>query len=641
MRRVLAVALTLAIIAQPLSAVGAAAQSDPTIERTMTLSLTPERPGSVDVRVEYDVPSNLESLTTTVPATATVRKTTGFVEDGGNYTWHAGGAGPSLTLTVEANRTGVGLRAASSDTGYEFVDTGSWAIVTTPRMSTYWTYVGSNPSFVSHIRTDGPGVAGERMVYLGPSTQYERSLEGQRVTLVDPAAASLHETPTAVLDSIEAASTSMRVRERDPALTFVAAPTTVEWAAAGLAADADAWVRADARLDTPNNVWLHEYAHTRIDFEPAENARWLIEASAEYYAASTTLQQGRIDFQEFAEHLRQGRERFDSSIMTRPGTWEPGAQYLKGALILGTVDRRMRLVTESSRSVDALIREINERDPIVTHTFVRSTVASLAGQETADHLHRYATTTAAPDMWSWSEHREAFSTLPPRFAVSDDPTYEIRGPYRETSTDSIPTLVPGETLTVRATVTNVGGAEGAFQIPLSVDGSTVDVATGTLAPGASSTVELSTTVSSPGTRTLVLDGVRTDLRVMEPASPRVTSLAVTDENLSTDRPVPVSLTATNPTDRPASGDVQVFVDGVVKATWAPIIGPGESRSTTVALSIDRPGDHTIRAGGESVQVSLRGSHGITGVAVPGFTVNGTLAAIVLVSVLGVLSGRRQ
>ncbi|MFB6124904.1 MAG: hypothetical protein ABEJ59_02990 [Halanaeroarchaeum sp.] len=621
MQRVAVAVLVLAVALQPIGVgLASGASADPTIVRTMSFSLTPQEPGSVDVRVSFEVPDAVESLTTTIPSQGTVVSTNGFSRnDDGTYTWEGGVSSPSLTLTLAANQTGAGLRAAEPSSGYEFVDVGPWAIVSAPAMSTSWSYRGPAPSFVRHVRTATDGIAGERMVYLGPSTEYHRTAGGQRFTLVVPDAASLGPDPREILDAVGSASQSLRVGERDPDVTIIAAPAAVDWAAEGLAADADAWVKADRTLDDANDVWLHEYVHTRMNFTTTTNTRWLVEASAEYYAALLTLEQGRIDFRTFHDHLAQGsRAPYDDSVLTLPSTWTAGANYLKGGLVLGTFDRRIRLAAESRHSAADLFATINGRADRVSYAEVRFIVGDLSNDATVSTLDRYATTKAAPEMWSRDQHAAAFSTLPPQMVVGSNTTYRIDGPYRTVETRTLPTLVTGESLTVEAPVTNDGDVAGEYSLTLRVDGHPVDTATGTLGGRQSTTISLQATPNETGTHDLSLGEFRTAVTVASPATLTVSALQANRTTVAVGEPVSLSITATNPTDRPATGPLPIRVDGETVGTWSPTILPDESATTTYVVSLDAPGEHTVAVGNASERVTVDGQ-GRTETTVPGFS----------------------
>lgn len=658
MRRVVVLVAVLALVIQPIAVGPVAAESDETIVRTTTLSLTPEEPGTVEAVVSFDVPSSVSSLNTSVPERATVIETVGFERNpDGTYTWERGDDGPVLTMAVSANQTGIGLRdvsrwrAETMESGYKFVDTGPWAIVAAPAMSTEWNYRGDEPGFESRLATDGEGVAGERMAFLGPASTHQRTAHGQTFTLVVPDRADLEEPPAAILDSLEQASGTLQVGERDPRVTVFAAPTTVDWAAMGMAGDADAWVQADNSLDDPNNVWLHEYVHTRTDYRPTEDARWTTEGIAEYYAAQLTLEQGLIGFDAFRDHLDRGNsDRYGSSVLSRPDTWTAGANYLKGALVFGGLDRRLRVETGSRYIAGDVLARMNAREDRVSHAFVVDTVEDLAGSETVAYVDRYVTTEEAPDMWTRQEHSAAFSLLPPRMIVDEDIQYEISGPYRDVTTDTSPILVPNETVTLVATVTNEGDVSGEYDLTFAIDGEPRETITGTLDGGESTTVRVNTTVDSIGKRLLTLGDTSTEIAVESPASPRVTDLSIDEQTISAGESVQVSITAINDADKPARGEIPIKVDGTTVSTWHAFLDRGETVTVTKSVSLEDPGEHEVTVDSHRITVTVEpgtidageSSPAVepeTPTNIPGFTVGITVLAIVLAFAFATRRGR--
>ncbi|MFB6093721.1 MAG: CARDB domain-containing protein [Halanaeroarchaeum sp.] len=604
-RRPLSALIVAALLLQSM-AVGPALAADATIDRTTTLSLSPERPGSVRAVVTFDVPTNVVSLTTTVPDSATVLETVGFEPDGPDgYTWDGTGADPRLTLRLAVNRTGAGLRAAAAQSGYEFVDVGPWAIVASPAMSTTWSYRGEKPTFQSSIAVDGEGVAGERMVYLGPSRTYTRSAAGQTVRLVVPSTADLAPSPDAVLDSLASASLHLRVGERDPRVTVIAAPTTVDWAAAGLAADADAWVLADRSLGVPDNIWLHEYVHTRAAFQTSPSARWATEATAEYYAALLSLEQDLIDFEAFRDHLALGTRRpYPAAVLSEPETWARGANYLKGALVYGSLDRRLRMATDGRVTGETLLARMNARREPIDHAALRAMVADLGTESTVDFVDRYVTTDAVPEPWTAGEHAAVFGQPVARMTVDPNLSFAIRGPYRDANASQPPILVPDETLVVEATVENVGEEAGSYSVSLAHNGTTVDTARGDLTPGESTTVSLRTTLESIGEHRLSVGPHGITVRVEEPATPAVQSLAVDPSTVRPGSRTTIRATVGNPAAKPAKGTLTPTVDGRPLAERVVRLAPGETRVVEWTVSPESTGRYVVRLAAVSATLSV-------------------------------------
>lgn len=610
---------------------GYAASTDDDIIRTMTFSLTPAEPGSVDVELAYDVPDTVVELETSVPDSATVEETVGFeADDSGTYVWDGDTPNPTVNFSMPANRTGayqydrgpVGQQPGSAQSGSGpgsgprlehddlqgllFADTGSWALVSVPPVSVSWSYRGEPaPGVVRQVATDGEGVAGQQMVYLGPHTSETRTIDDQRVTLVVPDAATLEPSASAVFESIEEASASLQVGTKPDRMVLFAAPTAVEWGPFGLARGADAWIRADQPLDDPNNVWLHEYVHILQDFETTKDARWTREAMGEYYAALLTLQQGRIGFETFRAHLEAGTDtEYEETVLSQPETWTNLGNYVKGGLVFGSVDRQLRLATDGREPASHLVRAMNEREEPVDHEFLLETVGRLADDETAAYLDRYATTDRSPEMWTRSEHSAAFSRLPPRIVTDVSRPIAISGPYRNQTVEEIPVLAPGEQVTIDVTLENVGDAAGDYRTELLVDGDPVAVENGTLDGGSATNVTLNYTASATGPVELGVDSRTWNVTVSDPAEPTVTAVTVSDDEVRVGDSVGVSVTVTNSNGRPAAGNISLWSEDETVTTWTQRLAPGATVTRAEAVSFDEPGEYVIRAGTESATVTV-------------------------------------
>ncbi|GAA0656620.1 PGF-CTERM sorting domain-containing protein [Salarchaeum japonicum] len=610
--------------------------------RTTTLRLTPDDPGTVAAVVAYDTPSNLASLDVRA-GTGTVVSTTGFAETESGLQWDEETANPSFTLSVDVNQTISRSRALPGDVhttpdaaqesgGYSFVDVGEWAILPVPQFSSQWTWYGSGSvTLSSDVTVAGEGAVGGTIAYLGPETTYTATRNGQEFRLVVPASASLAESPDEILASLTNASALLQVGARDERVLTVAAPTSVDWGPAGLEyGGSDSWVLADSRLDTAGNVWLHEYVHTRQDFSTTSATQWVTEATAEYYGALLTLRQGRIGFDAFAEHLERGtRSPYASAVLANPYTWTY-ANYVKGPLVYGNIDRGIRLVSDGEHTAADVLGRLNvDSDGTVTQSEFLSAVAAAGSDDVASYAQRYTQTRAAPDVWSREEHVEAFEGAVARLVASvGGDGVRVTGPYRNATTGSVPTLVTGETAAVTVGVTNEGGQAGTFAATLAGSDRTLDAAEVSVAPGETRQVTVRGTFSEPGAYTLTYGYETTTIRVREPATPNAT-VEVDATTVAAGDAVRVSLDASNPAEYPANATYPVVVDGETVETWTAALDANGTASFETTVTFDEPGAHTVRVGERTFTVTAEETATSTAEgSTPGFGV-----AVALVSAL--------
>lgn len=647
MRRVALVALLVCSLLAPSTAVatGAADPSTatavsastvdyPDVNRTVELSLSPDAPGHIRVVARYRIPETVESLSVVMPRDGTVLDAQGFeARDRRTYEWTGTDRTAKLVLRLSVNETFQRAvdqkRGPDEGRGLAFADPGPWAIVRVPTFPTRWRAPRST-NLDHSVAIDGSGATGGSVAYLGPYTEHTRETPDGTVRLVVPDAATLRPPPTELFDSISHAANGLNLGAAPGDSLLIAAPTTVEWGVAGAAIRADAWVRASQPLSMPDNVWLHEYIHTRQTFGTTNETRWASEAAAEYYAALLTLQQGRISHAEFRAHLRRGTR--TDAVLSRPETWRAtNADYTKGALVLGAIDRQMRLAADGG-TLQAVLRRAGT-DTLTSSEFFGG-IEAVAGAETREYARRFVTTDAVPSLWNASQHAAAFG----RVAVmrTDVRSVQATGPYgNRTLGNATATLAVGERLTTRIAVSNTGTAQGAYDLPLSVDGRAVSNASGRLAPGESTTVTLSHRFDRVGIHSVRFANRTLTVSVRKPAAPAVESVSM-PENVTVGENATVTVSVANRAERPAAGDVVLLVDGEVAARRSVSLAPGGETTLSMSVRFTEPGRHQVLVGERTSVIRVVPRETTASGSGPGF---GALAAVVGVA-LGVIACRR-
>jgi len=465
--------------------------------------------------------------------------------------------------------------------------------------------------------TAEPGVAGDVVAYLGDYEAHTATGSGQQFHLVVPESAGLAESPDAILEALVSAADAIRIGDRDDDVLAVAAPTgAVEWGVRGLqTGPADLWVRDHERLADPENVWLHEYVHTRQDWTTAPDASWVTEATATYYAALLSLEADRIDYGAARERLRRGESSiFDGAVLSDPSTWRNEPNYHLGALAVGDLDRRIRLATGGEGSLQDVLRRLNDDTGEVDAAAVRAAVRAVGGDRLGGLAGSYADGTRRPSTWSQAEHEVAFGSLPARigYRLRETDPVRVTGPYRNRSLGRTPTLVPGERIHVDVTVENAGGTTGDYEATLRLDDATLDAVAGRLSPGESAVVALSGATDATGSFDLRAGDARLPVEVREPAEATVVSLSPVRSRVAPGESVAVDVTLRNDASWPAEREVAVVADGTVVDASTVRLDAGERRSVRRTIDLDRTGRYELRirgaeAAGASVVVRDRGS----------------------------------
>lgn len=624
-----------------------AIQSSATISKDIELSLTPEEPGQIGVEVTYSIPDEVTRLTVSVPTDAEAVSSASFSPADGQYEWNGETNPASLSFTLPANESASGARSPSltQDGEYSFVDTGPWAMVTVPGLRTGWEWRGPDGFTVTlreSVDVAGDGSTGGEIAFLGPMQTHERTANDQSFTLVVPEAASMEASPEAVLDALVGASSRFHVGERDENVWFAAAPTDTDWSIRGVEyGGSDAWVLADSPLTEASNVWFHEYVHTRQGFDTATSGRWTTEASAEYYSALLALRAGYIGFDRFQTYLSYGeREPWRNAVLADPDTWAGGgANYVKGGLVWGNIDRRVRLATNSTYTMGTVLYHLNQQDERVTNGDVLVAVDTVSETDIREYAFEYTETEAVPETWTRRQHAEAFSTEPPH-VTADVGEYRVEGPFRNESFSTPPTLYVGERLTVQAAVTNEGGQSGEYTASLAFEETLLAKTSGTLEPTVTDDVTLSSDLGQTGTYTLSVGRDTVELTAREPALVEVSDLSMSSADVDTGEDVTATVQLSNPTADYASGSVDLLVNDEPFSTLDATLEPGESTTRTVTVTLSESGEYTIAAGEQSTTVTVgNGSASeATGsdTQIPGF---GIIVAFAALAGAALLAGR--
>jgi hypothetical protein len=493
------------------------------------------------------------------------------------------------------------------------------------------------------------GATGDEIAYLGDYEEHTTTAHGQEFRLIVPDRATLEEPPAEILTAMANASDRLRVGDRDETVFAVAAPTPdgIEWGVRGLqTGDADMWVRDFERLDEANNVWLHEYVHTRQSYTTANDARWITEGSAVYYAALLTLADGRIRYSAFRERLAFGEGGYGGSVLAQPGTWQGNANYHVGALVAGELDRQLRIATDGTISLQEVVRRMNAKDGPVSASDFATYLRDAGGSDVDRSREQYTTTADRPTTWTAEQHRDAFGggSLPVRitYALSDgDGGIRVDGPYRTRPLDvggtGEVTLVPGERLTIDVVARNDGGSGGEYDAVLRVDDEPQATQSGRLDADESTTLTFERRFETPGRYTVSVGGATLRVAVRSPATPRVTGLSVDRTEVVAGETATVAVDVRNDAGYPGLLDLPITRDGAVVDTRTVQLDAGAETTVRTDLRFDEPGTYVVGVGNASGAAAVvtvgeqspTATDTQTETGTPGF---GALAAIVAIGV---------
>ncbi|SDL04296.1 M1 aminopeptidase family protein [Natronorubrum texcoconense] len=648
---------------------GSMANEDDVLHQRTELRHLPERPGEFEVETTFEPPEPLRGLEVDLSDDAVVASLEGFEETGdGTYRWDEATGEPSIRYEMPADRTGTVRHDHDDRDGYTFVDTGEWGVVQVPSVGlSLRTPQSVTLGIEETVAVDGEGAAGDDIAFFGPVEEYERTVDGETIRLVVPEAADLAETPDDILESIAAASERLDVGSSSDEVFVVAVPTDVDWGPRGVQyGDADAWVAADAELDVAANVWLHEYVHVRQGFASGEttaDARWLVEAQAEYYAALLGYEEGAIRFGEFGDHLERGeRSPYADGTLNDPSSWaDSDTDYVKGPLVYGEIDRQLRLATDGDRTLEDVFRQLNAQDGAVSEADFLTALEDAGGSEVRSIAERYTQTDETPEMWNRWDHGDAFDqpSATVEYRLGSEPV-EVAGQSWErwdsSDLDGVETrndagtdggdvmAVPaGETVTVPVAMANVDDRAGTADATLEANGEIVAIEQRSLEPGERATTRLSWEPTSPGVYDLRVGDDRLTVFVRSSPSLTVTDLRVDPDSVDPGETVTATATVTAGGTLPAAGTLPFqSANGVVTAD--PVaLASGETGTTAVDLTFDDDGRYEVTAGEQSTTVTVGGGLSTVVSAVDSIAGFGSVAGIVALTVALTIAmlGRRR
>lgn len=495
------------------------------VELHQTFRALPEREGFYEMEHEYSLPGNLQRLEVRLPSDTHNEnpQLDGFVhEEGDTYRWDGQTQSPSITYVVNGDRTLERDDPIAAPGRFIFTDQEDWSLVSRPAVSHSWGWTGDRVGFDRTASVDGPGQASDIIAFLGEHDEHTHEAHGQTFRLIEPDAASLSESPEAIFDSLAMASDYLRVGDRDEEVFMIAAPTEgITWGVRGLqTGPADLWVRDSESLSSPDNVWLHEYVHTRQDYATADDLEWFTEATATYYAAYLTLRQERISFQQFSDRLAVGtQQRFSDVRLDTPTTWRANnGNYQVGALVTGAIDRELREATDKTGSFQSVFASMNAYQGQISAAQFNQFVAGAGGDQVRDSAVQFTETTTRPELWTQEQHAAAFGDRPAIFTFEFG-TATVDGPDRTETLSGTPlVLAPNESLSIDITVRNVGDTAGDYDAAVLLNDDEIDRLTGELDPSESSTHTVSASFEEIGENTLSVEGTSTLISVREGAA---------------------------------------------------------------------------------------------------------------------------
>jgi len=165
------------------------------------------------------------------------------------------------------------------------------------------------------------------------------------------------------------------------------------------------------------------------------------------------------------------------------------------------------------------------------------------------------------------------------------------------------TATVNRTVPLNVTLTNRGDKSGNITLSVPYYGSS-DETTVTVEGGQERTVTLQARFQSPGTYTITVDNINTNITIVEPdpADIVVTDVSIPETGFATlDTPVEVILA--NRGDQPGDMTLSVPYNGTPRETTVTVEG-GQERTVTLRARFQSPGTYTITVGGTDSEIQI-------------------------------------
>jgi hypothetical protein len=398
-------------------------EETPAVTQNLTYYLTPNAPGTIQVRFTYTLADSVGALVHYDSDRATVVSADGFSpQPNGRWKWDGVTERPTLLLNVSVNRT------SNRFSGLNWVDAGSWALASPKRTFAYnevdgsWRVSTSGAASVERQKTvASSGYPGSTMVFLGEYRTVSDDSGPQGLTMVIPEESEPTARPERVLQTVAEAGTQLRVGERDGNVTLFVGPSPLRNGGLstgdGRTKTDNIWVHETRPNGAPANLWVHEYVHARQNVTLGQRMKWFFEGSASYYAGLLSVRQnlsGREGFEGFVKRLH--RSKHAEATLSDRSTWPSSTTpYSKGQRVLAALDAEIRNRTDDEKTLQDVFRRMNAQEGTITYEDFARMLERVTGTSFTDWLERYVASPGSPEA-----PVDPYAYVPPNASVDVD-----------------------------------------------------------------------------------------------------------------------------------------------------------------------------------------------------------------------------
>lgn len=166
---------------------------------------------------------------------------------------------------------------------------------------------------------------------------------------------------------------------------------------------------------------------------------------------------------------------------------------------------------------------------------------------------------------------------------------------------------PGQEVTISATVSNTGEAEGSYEAVLNINGVKETAKSVTLAGGKSTAVTFKVSRTAAGTYQVELGGQRSQFVVVVPPGPakfEVSQLSIAPATVKAGETVTISAKVTNTGGAAGTYDVVLKVNGAQEATGTVTLAVGQSTTVTFTVTKTQAATYQVEVDGQRGQFTV-------------------------------------
>lgn len=159
-------------------------------------------------------------------------------------------------------------------------------------------------------------------------------------------------------------------------------------------------------------------------------------------------------------------------------------------------------------------------------------------------------------------------------------------------------VVPGESVTITASVENTSGAEGVYHAVLTIDGEETEAKSISLAAGEEEIISFKVAKNVAGIHRIELGGLADTFKVLKPGEFKASSLDITPNPVKVGEETTVRISINNVGEAEGTYAASLVVDGAIEQTEDITLAGGATGSVSFMISKDLPGSYDIEIGGQ-------------------------------------------